>query len=267
MTTFNRQWEVFLTDTTSPNAYPQITLWKSVYGFSRDSKRIIVSTNKAIEVWQLEPRELVGRFHLPIEPLNRVTLVELSPDGDTLAIRCEDGLRVYSLSTSQERMVLPEYFVAEHYPNGGWGTKEAGGDSTFGLKFSPDGNVMVAWGEYGLKFFDMEDNAKEFKFVPVTRKMPGPTENYTSGAAFLSDGQVTVSWGKYGLKFFDMDRKAKEFRSVSTPRVCCLAFAPDEKTFATGDCEGRLILWNTSDGKRLGSVRFRGGERPVLTGE
>ena len=37
-------------------------------------------------------------------------------------------------------------------------------------------------------------------------------------------------------------------------RILCLAFSPDGKTYATGDAEGKLAIWDTATGKEIRST-------------
>jgi WD40 repeat protein len=131
---------------------------------------LAVVRRSGLELWstasrQQVPKPPVSGWLCTFSPdgrylaLDRVTCVELSPDGDTVAIRCQEGLRLYSLRTGSERVLLPEYFEIHRTANG-YGTKSRSGDSTYGVSFSPDGKLLAGWGEYGLKFFDMSNDCE-----------------------------------------------------------------------------------------------------------
>jgi WD40 repeat protein len=77
--------------------------------FSQGSASLATVDRDGVNVWDLPDRQLLRKFHENKDELDRVTCVQLSPDGDTVAVRCDEGLRLYSLMTGEEKVILPEY--------------------------------------------------------------------------------------------------------------------------------------------------------------
>jgi WD40 repeat protein len=157
--------------------------------FSPDSKRFAVVTRKGIEVWDIDSKQLLRRYHENKDVLDGVTCLALSADNDTLTFRCQEGLHVCKISTGEVRVLLSEYFEI-HRSATGWGTSSRTGDSTYGIEFSPDGKFLTVWGEYGLKFFDI---SKDYK---LQRSEP---ELSLSCLAFSPDGKTYVTAGNGGI--------------------------------------------------------------------
>ena len=156
--------------------------------FSPDSKRFAVATRKGIEVWDIDSKQLLRRFHENKDVLDGVTCLALSADNDTLTFRCQEGLHVCSISTGEVRALLPEYFEVIRTATG-YGTK-SGGNPTRGISFSPDGNILAAWGAYGLKFFDMSQDRK------LQRNQP---KLFLSCLAFSPDGKTYITADDQGI--------------------------------------------------------------------
>lgn len=136
--------------------------------FSSDGKRLVINTKKGIEVWDLDTKQLVRRFHENKDELDRVSCLALSPDNHTLVMRCNEGLHIYHLDTGKEQVLISECIEVIRSATG-WGTKGRTGDSTFGIEFTKDGQHLYAWGEYGLKVFDMSQSRKLIRSDPTLR--------------------------------------------------------------------------------------------------
>jgi WD40 repeat protein len=174
----------------------------------QDSKNFYLPTRNGVQVWDIASQQIIRRLHENRDRLDSVTCLAISPDGDTLAVRCQEGLRSYSVRTGEEHVLLPEFVEFKHLPNGGWGMTTHGGERTIGIAFSPDGKILAAWGDHGLKFFDMTQGGKLQRSVP--------------------------------------DRS-----------ILCLAFAPDGKTYATGDNTGKLTIFDVATGNELRSTTIQ----------
>jgi WD40 repeat protein len=179
--------------------------------FSPDGKHFAVHKKNCIEIWGRRERKLVRKVHESDEPLDRVSDVELSSDGDTIAVLCQEGLRLYSLSTGTEQVILPENFKVERYDNGGYGTSHSG-HSTYGAQFSPDGKLLVAWGSYGLKVFNMSAGCTLLRTEPNLS---------ISDLTFSPDGNIYATGDSNGTVALRDVATGKQIRStvLSTPKV------------------------------------------------
>jgi hypothetical protein len=200
--------KVEIRQTSSNELAFQQTDWGSIR-FSPDGKRFANLTHKgSVEIWDFDDRKLLCTLHEGHDVLDSVGSLEFSPDGDKIAFRCREGLRLYRMSAKSEEVLLPEFFEVTRTATG-WGEKTRGGEATRGIEFTPDGNLLAAWGDYGLKFFD----------------------------------------AKHGFHLKSSDSKA---------RFNCFAFAPDGKTYATGDSDAAVIIWDTQTQSQLKSVVLNG---------
>jgi WD40 repeat protein len=170
-----------------------------LFKFSPDSKRMVFAARDGIQVWDLVGERQIRRFHENRDELDRVSRIEISPDNDTLAMKCREGLCLYSIATGVTQVILPEE-VAITRTNTGWATSRAG-HTTSGIAFSPDGKVLAAWGSYGLKFFDMAQGCKLQRAPP--------------------------------------------------DQILCFEYSPDGKTYATGDWNGKVAIYDVATGKEI----------------
>ena len=125
--------------------------------FSKDGKALVVVNDKEIKLWDIAQRKIIHTIPDVYDPLDGVSCVDISPDGSMVVVLRNSGLRIYDIATGVKRSLLTDYFEVTRFP-GGWGTK--GARSTWSFSISPDGNVIAAWGSYGIKFFDMWHDLK-----------------------------------------------------------------------------------------------------------
>ena len=133
--------------------------WSRCYAFSPDSKLFAVTKNNDVQIWDSTQQKRIGTFHENHDILDGVSCVAIAPDSDTVAMRCNEGLSVFSILTGKEQAVLPEQFEVTRHANGGYGIRSSG-PHTIGARFSPDGKLLAAWGDYGVKLFDMSQGGK-----------------------------------------------------------------------------------------------------------
>jgi WD40 repeat protein len=181
--------------------------WTCVRTFSPDSKLVAIDTRNGIQVWDLGSQKLIRTFHPNHDVLDAVTCAAISPDADTIAFRCQEGLRLYSLRTGEEHELLPEFFEITR-TGGGWGIKTRGGQATYGVAFSPDGKLFSAWGAYGTKFFNMSTGYK------LQRES---SETSTIWLAFAPDGKTYATGHNTGKVAISDTATGKELRSKVIP--------------------------------------------------
>src|SRR5262245_42305632 len=68
--------------------------WGWLGTFSPDGKTFAIANRGGVEVWNLGAKTLVWKFHENKDELDSVTCLALSPDGETVAVRCHEGLRL-----------------------------------------------------------------------------------------------------------------------------------------------------------------------------
>jgi WD40 repeat protein len=170
---------------------------------STDGRRMARVSRNSVQIWDIEKNELIRTFHDGKDTLDHVTSIALSASGETVAVRCNEGLRLYDIATGNEQVLLPEYFEIRRSAKG-WGTSSRG-PRTFGVAFSIDGKLLAAWGEYGLKFYDMSDDAKLPKQV---------TDQRFSQLVFSPDGKTFATGdGKGRIAIWDIATQ-QEIRST-----------------------------------------------------
>jgi WD40 repeat protein len=168
--------------------------WGGPITFSNDGKRFVVASRNEIQVWDLVQRKCFRRLNENDVDLDPVTCMALSPHGTEFAVRCSDGLRLYDLGTGEKRVLSPEQFEVKQTPRG-VETSGRGDEKSRGAAFSPDGTLLAAWGDYGIKFFGASHDFKLQRSVPYS---------YVNCFAFSPDGKMYATGDRHGkLTLFD----------------------------------------------------------------
>jgi len=130
--------------------------------------------------------------------------------------------------------------------------------------FSPDGHLLTLWGADGsIQLWDVTSPAEPKLAGRVTPT--GPDDRNTHDLAFAPGGALATSQGDGTIQFWDVTNRTSPAR-VGEPLVSLgggtddpddryftgMAFAPDGRTFATGEPDGAVRFWDVSD---LGSPK------------
>lgn len=140
------------------------------------------------------------------KPDHALRLCDLSYDGSKLVLNGSDGLYLHQVKTDQVMKVLHEYYQVVRTPTS-YSSSEVGGDATFDAKFSPDGQQMVAVGEYGAMLFDAS-NGKPIG-LPLT-------DEWTVNALFSPDGKSLITSDDGDLVIWDSETR-KRIRRIRIP--------------------------------------------------
>lgn len=149
-------------------------------------------------------------------------LVEISPDGKTLATSMWRNVRLFHAATSAEKGLC----VAER--------------SVRSISFSPNGKLLAIAGK-GLDVIVWDVNAeKEMTLLPTPL-------NITYSVSFSPDGRKLAASGGCGrIKIFDVKTR-KEIMEISLPssnHARALAFRPDGKILALGCVDGAIRCYD-----------------------
>ena len=218
----------------------------------------------------------------------------LSPDGQRLAVACEDGwLRILSARTLQERLVLKSEqrelnsvawssdgrLVAGAFDSGTvriWNLADlgppreirAGDGKLYAAAFFDDDTKLLTGGDDALvRVWDLASGRQIAALAGHTRAVEAlaisPTDSLLATAG--SDRQVLL-WNLDTLK------QVGELPG-HTARLTSVAFSPDGRLLATGDLDCAVCLWDVTSQSRVGrgfsldsvqSLAFASGERLVV---
>lgn len=177
---------------------------------------------------------------------------KFSPDGKYLAFNEPDGVQVWNV---QDRKLVRTFH----------NDRDVQGRVTF-KEFSLDGDIIAVRRPKGLHMCSLGTgqeqriNLDEYVEIPFgpEQKTTIRHKAATIGIDFSPDGRLLAAWGGYGLRFFDKSHGWKLQRAVADRTINCLAFSPDGKTYATGDQQGKLAIWDTATGKEVRSTELNG---------
>lgn len=155
-----------------------------------------------------------------------VYAVDMSPDGQTVAAACGDGVvYLFDVTTGAPRL------LREHT------------DQATSIAYSNDGRVLASGSWNGrVIFWDTETEA-----VIGELNHPGGVQDL----AFSPGGEtlVTAGYGK-DVRVWDMASKSQKRRMVGHNHpVHAVAVSPDGATVATAGADGTIRVWRLSDGR------------------
>jgi len=161
-----------------------------------------------------------------------LTAVAFAPDGTLAATASHDGsARLWDMATGRETGVLK---VPAHGLNA--------------LAFAPDGKRLVTGGwDRNLRLWDVASHKEKLS----------QTEYHGDALAFLPDNRTVVAGTpqQHAIRLWDMgETRSAEMRvlaGVNYGWPKALTLAPDGKTLALVNNDGRLILWNVARNKEV----------------
>lgn len=184
--------------------------------FARDGKRLAVNTSKGVEVWDIATNMLLATFAatekmatssqsgMPQSPEPREEHLSLSHDGQVVATVTEQGLRVSSVN-SEKQILIPAAKFDVKFSHSGERVNFDVRYTIRGIAFSPDSKYLAAWGQFGVRLFDVSNS-----YALFGRR----TKNTIFCLAFSPDGKTYATGGDRGdLAIWDTGT-GEELRSI-----------------------------------------------------
>jgi WD40 repeat protein len=210
--------------------------------FSPDSRRVVLCAGDdpaMARVWSVDAGKEIATLDSDLKPLSYATAATFSGDGEEVLLGTADGaILLWRVSNGSVRAALRAH------------RKEV-----YSLAADPRGNRVLSASQY----YD-EVSLWDLGSVTKIRDYKG-TEVGPSSVALSRDGKFIASCGCRGAAIWD---RASGKQTVFIPTetkvggpnsgpgyVYDVAFSPDGKELAGGFDNGRIMVWNTKDGKLL----------------
>jgi WD40 repeat protein len=209
--------------------------------------------NEAVELWDVEAGKV--RARLEGHPRGQLSggfvySLAFSPDGKTLAVGCYKHVLLWDVTTGKELATLKGH---------DW--------NVIDLRFTPDGKKLLTHDSHNWAYTGGEDNKARLWDV-VERKVVFQAALGNADPAHhclpLPDGKrllvrgnnVSYLWSIGEMKPLYTARGGSDY--VDTVTV----FSPDYKTFAAGNPDGKVRLYETATGAYLADLNGHAG--PVV---
>jgi len=171
-------------------------------------------------------------------PLNNLSTVAFTPDGETVAFGAADGkVRLWHLNAPRNPEIL-----RGHAPKEAWS-----------VAFAPDGRTLASAGDdHCIRLWDIATGREK-------ATLRGHHALVTS-LAFAPDGRTLAS-GSFDLRtptpiiVWDIATLSQRFVLRGHTRwVRAVAFSPDSRTLASDADEDSVMIWDTKEGRRTATI-------------
>jgi WD40 repeat protein len=215
----------------------------------KSSAGIKKSTTAAKQAVQtiLSPMYSFQNNTLPNSAHPAVNSVAVSPDGAHLVAGTQDGMvKLWDISTGSVRFTMKDHRQSSIGGNKFQSPARA-------VAYSPDGKSIVSGSDSGAVVFDTQ-TGNEIRTYNT---------HFTAALAFSPDGQTIAAASAEGqmnpnhagvIQIMDANSSAILITIPGiTGGVTSIVFSPDGKTLATAGANGEVILWQVSNGQKLGN--------------
>ena len=180
----------------------------------------------------------------PLKQATAITALAVNPAGDTIAVSGLQQVVLLDLQTHSPKKAFP-------FPEG----------EVFALKFSQDGNWLVAGGGRG----GASGKVVILDVASGKRILETPEERDTVLSVDITADNKYLAWGGpwRTVKVLNIP-KQKLVSTLTGPTdwVLSVGFSPDGRLIAGSDRFGGLRLWKVSDGKEFLNLRGHTGAVP-----
>ncbi len=198
---------------------------------------IVVGDDKTVMILRLSDGRKLSFLR---EHTGRISDVAISPDGKNIVSVSGDDrtIRIWDVNSGE----LIETIGANIGP-------------TTSVEYTPDGMMFIT-GAIGsdrtLKFWD----AKTLELLNTSPQQPG----FINDLEISDDGTKLVAAVRNLVKSWDVNT-LQEIRSIKGPRldINSIAISPDNRTVATANKEGTIMLFDVVTGRRISTLEGHSG--------
>lgn len=198
---------------------------------------VVVADDKTVMILRLSDGKKLSFLR---EHTGRVSDVAISPNGENIVSVSGDDrtIRIWDLESGE----LIQTIGANIGP-------------TTSVQYTPDGTMFIT-GAIGsdrtLKFWD----ATTFELLNTSPQQPG----FINDLKISNDGTTLVAAVRNFVKSWDLTT-LREIRSIKGPRldINTIAISPDNRTVATANKEGTIMLFDLATGRKITTLQGHGG--------
>lgn len=205
-----------------------------------------VEAGMKIHLRRVPSGEVVRDLNAGWEDLTYASEMAFTPDGKSLALANDKGVRFYSVETGAlERIIAP-------------------GSHPLHLAFSPDGKLLVGATNDTLTVWDVASGRELHKMplpIVVAKNTQQQFANRLYNIAFNSDGRQLAVATLFGMQLWDVVTgtliRTWGDERMTVDRFDGVAFSPDAKTLVGGALAGTIRRWDVATGRELNSSATR----------